>query len=56
MSAYTIVFVHTVKNHNPAKLSDLVGHLGTHIRNDDAHAQIIPNRYTKYEQNPPNNK
>jgi hypothetical protein len=20
------------------------------------HAQIIPNRYTKYEQNPPNNK
>jgi hypothetical protein len=23
-------FVHTVKNHNPAKLSDFVGHLGTH--------------------------
>ena len=29
-------FVHTVKNHNPAKLSDLVGHLGTHIRNDES--------------------
>ena len=26
----------TVKNHNPAKLSDLVGHLGTHIRNDES--------------------
>jgi hypothetical protein len=24
------------KNHNPAKLSDLVGHLGTHIRNDES--------------------
>ena len=36
MSAYTFFFVHTVKNHNPAKLSDLVGHLGTHIRNDES--------------------
>jgi hypothetical protein len=26
----------TMKNHNPAKLSDLVGHLGTHIRNDES--------------------
>ena len=29
-------WVHTVKNHNPAKLSDLVGHLGTRIRNDES--------------------
>ena len=29
-------FLSTLKNHNPAKLSDLVGHLGTHIRNDES--------------------
>ena len=36
VSIHNFFFVHTVKNHNPAKLSDLVGYLGTHIRNDES--------------------